>query len=677
MFHNRFFGRFTFFLRKYSIFLSNMRIYVQIVIMKFTGLFFLFTFSAILSGFCQNSIMATQVESWMLPTPVSSDYNLNSSYIYLLNPSLLSSVFEGEDLNKGERRDAGIKKGDYPQYMYLAASIKDPVNPNNALTIPLMIHDTRNPSISSRILEYGGRVLENIPDEVLSKGDITAKIKFEAIKSNEARDFWQKTAEISADLGKTATSLLKVGLSGPFLALTNQIMPQVDKGLRSMEKLDDPQKMVSEFYIKLLSKDLGNLYDEKVVGATLYRIHWDVDVPLKSKYFLNFQANKVDDFKNKVPKTTAPYILVVQTKSEYNTDYSDVTFTKPYFDKKTKDFKLIQNEGKKAAESDFLEVFSAVLDLRKQIDLFQSSLQTKYTAWIAYARLIDSYRHIGLLKKHAISSLASKDVRLKEKYGKLYTNVQTEIDLWFNAEMLLKFREIGRFLIALDSESVSLTKSSAQLYKDIELLDFYRERLSQSEIQGRLPKEIESLSSFQKVNEWRNELENVFFKKEFQYSAELTGKNMNLVWLEKCKNQFPLCKSCPNQVSKLSQEFEKTTVNLLNKQFSAISNSLYQTLGCLDASIQFLDKYIDSGRETNQIPPLVIDNLAKDKDELARLVQTYQFILSEDPQHLSLLELQQLMTDFNTRKSKTLIIWDRLKGDIIPSDLKGCSGGLF
>jgi len=654
-----------------------MRIYVQIVIMKFTGLFFLFTFSVILSGFCQNSIMATQVESWVLPTPVSSDYNLNSSYIYLLNPSLLSSVFEGEDLNKGERRDAGIKKGDYPQYMYLAASIKDPVNPNNALTIPLMIHDTRNPSISSRILEYGGRVLENIPDEVLSKGDITAKIKFEAIKSNEARDFWQKTAEISADLGKTATSLLKVGLSGPFLALTNQIMPQVDKGLRSMEKLDDPQKMVSEFYIKLLSKDLGNLYDEKVVGATLYRIHWDVDVPLKSKYFLNFQANKVDDFKNKVPKTTAPYILVVQTKSEYNTDYADLTFTKPYFDKKTKDFKLIQNEDKKAAESDFLEVFSAVLDLRKQIDLFQSSLQTKYTDWIAYARLIDSYHHIGLLKKHAISSLASKDVRLKEKYGKLYTNVQTEIDLWFNAEMLLKFREIGRFLIALDSDSVSLTKSSVQLYKDIELLDFYRERLSQSEIQGRLPKEIESLSSFQKVNEWRNELENVFFKKEFQYSAELTGKDMNLVWLEKCKNQFPLCKSCPNQVSKLTQEFEKTTVNLLNKQFSAISNSLYHTLGCLDASIQFLDKYIDSGRETNQIPPLVIDNLAKDKDELARLVQTYQFIISKDPQHLSLVELQQLMTDFNTRKSKTLIIWDRLRGDIIPSDLKGCSGGLF
>ncbi len=390
-----------------------MRINVQIHIMKYTRLIFFFYFLVPFCSIGQNSVIASQVESWVNQTPVSSDYNLNSSYIFLLNPSLLAPMFEGEDLNKGERRDVGIKKGDYPQYMYLAASIKDPVNPTNFLTIPLMIHDTRNPNISSRLLEYGGRVLENISDDVLNKGDITAKIKFEAIKSNEARDFWQKTAEISADLGKTATSLLKVGLSGPFLALTNQIMPQVDKGLRSMEKLDDPHKMVSEFYIKLLSKDLGNLYDEKVVGATLYRIHWDIDVPLKSKYFLQFQAGKVEDFKSKVPKTTAPYILIVQTKSEYNTDYSDLAFNKAYFDKKTREFKLIQNETKKEVESEFLEVFSAALDLRRQIDLFQGSLQTKYTDWIAFARLIDSYRNIGILKSNSLKSLSTKDVKLR------------------------------------------------------------------------------------------------------------------------------------------------------------------------------------------------------------------------------------------------------------------------
>ena len=654
-----------------------MRINVQIHIMKYTRLIFFFYF---LMPFCsvgQNSVIASQVESWVNQTPVSSDYNLNSSYIFLLNPSLLAPMFEGEDLNKGERRDVGIKKGDYPQYMYLAASIKDPVNPTNFLTIPLMIHDTRNPNISSRLLEYGGRVLENISDDVLNKGDITAKIKFEAIKSNEARDFWQKTAEISADLGKTATSLLKVGLSGPFLALTNQIMPQVDKGLRSMEKLDDPQKMVSEFYIKLLSKDLGNLYDEKVVGATLYRIHWDVDVPLKSKYFLQFQAGKVEDFKSKVPKTTAPYILIVQTKSEYNTDYSDLTFNKAYFDKKTREFKLIQNETKKEVESEFLEVFSAALDLRRQIDLFQGSLQTKYTDWIAFARLIDSYRNIGILKTNSLKSLSTKDVKLKEKYGKLYTNVQTEVDLWFNAEMLLKFREIGRFLIVNETDSLLSNKTADQLYKDIELLAFYRDRLSQSEIQGRFPKEIESLASFQKVNDLRKMIEKLFFQKEFLTNINVSGKEQANAFLEKATSQFPLCASCKSLALERLAASEKSTFFRLNDQFKALSKGLYHTLSCLDATVNFLNQYIENGRVTHQVPELVIDNLSRDKEELTRLITQYQALISKDPQTMALDDLQKILTDFENRKNKTVLIWDRLKSSVLPADLNGCSLGLF
>ncbi len=654
-----------------------MRINVQIHLMKYTRLIFFFYLFVPFFSVGQNSVIASQVESWINQIPVSTDYNLNSSYIFLLNPSLLAPMFEGEDLNKGKRRDVGIKKGDYPQYMYLAASIKDPVNPTNFLTIPLMIHDTRNPNISSRLLEYGGRVLENISDDVLNKGDITAKIKFEAIKSNEARDFWQKTAEISADLGKTATSLLKVGLSGPFLALTNQIMPQVDKGLRSMEKLDDPHKMVSEFYIKLLSKDLGNLYDEKVVGATLYRIHWDIDVPLKSKYFLQFQAGKVEDFKSKVPKTTAPYILIVQTKSEYNTDYSDLAFNKAYFDKKTREFKLIQNETKKEVESEFLEVFSAALDLRRQIDLFQASLQTKYTDWIAYARLIDSYHNIGILKTNFLKRLSTKDAKLKDKYSKLYTNVQTEVDLWFNAEMLLKFREIGRFLIVNELDNHRKNLSSMLIYKDIELLEFYRDRLSQAEIQGRLPKEIESLPSFQKIAALRSEMELSLFKQEFQFSNELSLKELKNAWLDKSKNQFPLCKSCPNLISDWAQEYEKLTFVALNQQFEATSKGLYQALTCLDAAVNFLGQYIEKGRESQQIPELVIDNLVKDKDELFRLIESYQLILSKDPQNMSLEELQKMMTDFNGRKSKTMRIWDRLKESIIPGNLLGCGEGLF
>jgi hypothetical protein len=67
----------------------------------------------------------------------------------------------------------------------------------------------------------------------------------------------------------------------------------------------------------------------------------------------------------------------------------------------------VQNETKKEVESEFLEVFSAALDLRRQIDLFQGSLQTKYTDWIAFARLIDSYHNIGILKTNALKKLST------------------------------------------------------------------------------------------------------------------------------------------------------------------------------------------------------------------------------------------------------------------------------
>jgi hypothetical protein len=454
-------------------------------------------------------------------------------------------------------------------------------------------------------------------------------------------------------------------------------MPQVDKGLRSMEKLDDPHKMVSEFYIKLLSKDLGNLYDEKVVGATLYRIHWDIDVPLKSKYFLQFQAGKVDDFKSKVPKTTAPYILIVQTKSEYNTDYSDLAFNKAYFDKKTREFKLIQNETKKEVESEFLEVFSAALDLRRQIDLFQGSLQTKYTDWIAFARLIDSYHNIGILKTNSLKRLSTKDAKLNEKYSKLYTNVQTEVDLWFNAEMLLKFREIGRFLILNETEALLSEKTAEQLYKDIELLAFYRERLSQSEIQGRLPKEIESLTSFQRVNDLRKIMEKHFFQKEFLANINVSGKEQANAFLEKATAQFPLCSSCKTLALERLAASEKSAFFRLNEQFKALSKGLYHTLSCLDASVNFLNQYIEKGRETHQVPELVIDNLAKDKEELSNLIAQYQLLISKDPQTMALDDLQKLMTDFENRKNKTVLIWERLKSSVLPADLNGCSSGLF
>ena len=64
----------------------------------------------ILASFCllfsflgvsaQHSIMASEVESWISEDMPSSDFNLNSAYVYLLNPQSLQDVFSGDDLSR-------------------------------------------------------------------------------------------------------------------------------------------------------------------------------------------------------------------------------------------------------------------------------------------------------------------------------------------------------------------------------------------------------------------------------------------------------------------------------------------------------------------------------------------------------------------------------------------------
>jgi hypothetical protein len=140
-------------------------------------------------------ITASLVESWKLNELPGDDYNLNAAYVFLINPQALKTTFEGENLQKSEKKEIGLRKGDFPRYMYLAVNIPNPMEQGDNITIPLMIQDMQNPSQMSRVTGYGGRVLENIPDEVLAEGDITASIQFEAIKDNNTVEFWQKNSQ--------------------------------------------------------------------------------------------------------------------------------------------------------------------------------------------------------------------------------------------------------------------------------------------------------------------------------------------------------------------------------------------------------------------------------------------------------------------------------------------------
>lgn len=611
--------------------------------------------------FAQFSITASEVETWTTPVPVSSDYNLNSAYVYLLNPTALQAVFEGEGLNKGEKKDVGLKKGDYPQYMYLAVNIKDPLNEANTLTIPLMIHDVRNPAISQRLVEYGGRFLENIPDDNL-KNDIVAKVKFEAFKGNNSNEFWKKTAEISLNLGRTATSILKNPITGTFSALSDQIIPQVDKGIKSMGNLEDPQKIVSEFYIKLLNKELSGLYEEKVISAILYRIHWDVEKPVRSKFFNAAKPNRVDDLKRMVNTTTAPFLLVVSTKAEYNTDHSQMAYNQQYIEKKAKDFRKIQNAEKREVEKSFLEILKLAVELNKQMDVFQNSLNTKYPDWLAYSKVIELYFHVNELRKEELGKLVKQEPIIREKYTRLYGNVQNDVDLWFGTELMQKARTVAAYLLNNPGPYNYSNRSPRHIYDDIEMLDYYRDRVKQIETQGKLPKEIQALETYDLTLRKLKEMETALFEADFSPDPRLDMESKKSWLLTRASQVYPTCQICGQRVGEKITAIENATYEQNIRQYKDISAGYYSKLECFENIMNGLNAYIKANKDSTTISPMMFASIKQDREDFIRTVNTYNEIAGKDHTTLSSKDLAALIQRFQINREKMLIIIQRLKG---------------
>jgi len=623
----------------------------------------------------QYSITASEVETWRTKDFPSSDFNLNSAYIYLLNGPALQEVFTGDDLDRSERRELDLKRGDYPQYMYLAIILDNPMNDKEPLTVPMMIHDVRDPQNQSRIIEYGGRFLENIPDEVLKDGDITARVKFEAIKDNNNSEFWKQTAKISIDLGKTATSLLSSPLTGALTTLTDQIIPQVDQGLRSMGQIEDPEAMTSEFYIRLFNKELSALYREQVVSATLYRIHWDIDNPPSSRFFRKDQFNSVDAVRDAVKHNNTPFILVVNTKSEYNTDHSELAYTQQYIQKKSNEFRKIRNLDKKEIEKAFLENLKIAAELRKQIDEFQSSLNTKYPDWSAYSRIIDLYYDLRLLQQEQQPIIAmQQDQYVQDKYSRLYANVLNDVSLWFTTELLVKGREIGDFLIEQDQpyREQAVAKTARQIYADIELLDFYRDRVKQTQIQGKLPKEIESLESYSLVNRKLSEIENILFEREFQAPPSLTPQQQKDWLTDKVTRSFPKCQVCAQRVGEEITRIENATHEQNIQQYKQIVATYYNELDCYERIFQRLEEFIQVNTDSLTVSPFMLASLKQDRERLIRLSSTYTEIIGQDYRRMLPKELSDLLSQYYLNREKLTSLIRRLQPIIFDGEEESC-----
>ena len=634
-------------------------------------------FLCVIFGLSLNAqfITATEVESWKSGSYPSSDYNLNSAYVYLLNGNQLNYLFEGHGMTKSEKKEVGISKGNFPRYAYLALKMDDPAKPGNDLTYPMMIHDVRDPKNKMKVSEYGGRYLQNIPDEVLKNQDLLAKVHFESIKGQDDATFWKKAAKISLDLGKTATNLATMTLTGNFLNVSQQMLPQISEGLNSLERAEEEGKVSSEFYIKLMGKELSALYEEKVVAASLYKLHWDNDRPTKTRYFRNANIQKVDDFKPLVRNSKSVYILVVNTKSEYNTDHSEIAYDNAYIEKKSNDFRKIRNADKRNVERKFLEALKLAVELKRQIDLFDKSLNTKYPDWLAYSRITDLHYSICKLKEEERLNLQQLGGMAEQKYNNLYEQVLNDVSIWYKTELLTKSLSISTYIINNQKNTFIGSKNPRHLYKDIELLHYLRERVAQTESQGRIPKEIEGLEVFKESNKLLVELEKALYAVAFQVHPAWSAEEKKKWLLQQITEVYPLCKWCADRVGEEIAEIDNATYEENLNNFKTISAEYYSKIDCYETLLNGLNQHIRQGKDSLQLSELLLEALKKDKKELEVYINDFSDISSQDYTKLNAAELDKLISRFYINREKLTVLVYRLKPILAENAVPFCIDG--
>jgi len=612
--------------------------------------FFLLSLSAVKVN--AQFITSTMVESWSAIETPSEDFHLNSSYLFLINPHALKSTFEGQDLEPGEKRDIGIKKADLPRYMYLAVSIPNPIKENDHFTIPLMIQDMRNPNQASRVTGYGGRVLENIPDEALKAGDIIAKVKIETIRDNNSAEFWKKTAQISIDLGKTASSILANPITGSLFLLTQQIIPQVSKGISSLQESDQPDKVTNEFFIPLMDRDFLPGYFEKVVSASLYKIHWDGGSAAKTRFLKKDSFENVQEVKNRITSAKTPYILVVQTKSEFNPDHSSLQISPSYISKCKNDFSKIFNDSKKSQEREFISALEKALVFKEELQVFRKSLNTRFINWTAFARALDFYLQVVQFQNHFEGS-----------YKKWYGQILGEVDGWFDDPLLAQGQSIVQLITSAKFDHLTA-------YEKIKILDFYRSRLDLIKIGDRLPEEIEAMNITSGVQIKILKLEQELFEKEFRVPEQIRGENHRIDWLkERKENIFPRCLYCTSaadaEISKIKFSIDREN----QKKFRTLTALYYQQIICLEKFQNLLKDFIYQQQIQLSIPKIVLEGIQNDQKNLEIYMTEWKRLITRDPLELFGEELKQTLETIKENQLKMEAIGVKLRNTVPDGDL--------
>lgn len=630
-------------------------------IMRKILLLILLTFSISSSA---QFIDATEIDSWTTSSMPISDYNLTSAYVYLLNASQLTELYKGKNLSKEERKELGLKKKDYPKYLYASLKMPNPLNETSILHFPLMLYDVKEKGSQKSVTNYGGKYLDKIPDEIVKRKDLIAEAEVIALKANKSKEFWVDFAKISVELGKTAINLSTTsGLS----AITEQVMPLVNKGLSSLDEISKPENISSSFFVNLIPARLSSLYDEKVVSARLYQIHWLTETVSKSNV-IDGSFTDVDELKNSVTNISNPYILIVNTKSEYNTSHTEIIFENSYYQKKEADWRRLRNPEKRKIENDFLQIFKNCLSLKEQVSVYNNSVNTLYQDWIAYARALDFYYQIKIDINKQLNLYKTNPFFISN-YGPSYTTVNNNIDIWMKEGLLKNGQDIVNLLMTSSSFQNTASPDLNVVYGLISQLNFYRNIVIKTENQGKLPAEIKNKKSYALTLSKIDELEKILFSQGFTFASNISDEEKKELLITYTRNKYPNCSYCKEKTSELIADIDDKTFEENKEEYETISNKYYAMIDCYSSLETELQNTLNNPEL--ELSDAVKSSLLLDFEKLKEYIGIYTKMTGQDIDKFTSDELSTLLVDyeFNSEKLEKLI--NRLKtGGCITKDCK-------
>ncbi len=624
-------------------------------------------------GFSQKYLTSKKIDYWPKKgvISVSEKYNRISTYLYILNQDDYLNLFKGIKYSREERKELGIKKHDKPDFLQMSLSINHKLIANgNPISLPLFMLDYREKEAQKTFLNYNGKILDNImANEVNS--NIMGEIKVNAMISNASVKFWKEVAKISADFGKSATSIALGNPSG-MTDLTGKLNKYLDEGLKSLNNLSDGSREEEHsFFIDLVNIEESDKFDEIVTSARLYQIHWASQSTLTNPNYFTFDETlspKPSQFENTIANDSLPLVLIIETRTRTKPVLGDPKFTDDYKNNLMNEFeKFPRNEWSMFRA--YRDNFNIAYQSYKYINSFNSTINSQKIDWHSLINAIDftyQFKQKVFAEQEKYQS-DEYDADFKSRFDIIdsrYKKVDIKLnELYQGATNSINLQKADKLISTVLNEKDDNVATLNILYGEIAKLNHIDEFINNIGSNVQI-----SNDSYSRSSDLRERYEKTLYsRKNVNIPAEL---NQKIKFYQDIIDKYSLCNHCVSESKSVIQQLKGENLQTLRTNYKNLIDEQYSTFNdcrkLIESEFSILKTQIDT----------TLDEVGKTLalryiDDLENGIGTWKRCLTNDYQNATADEINLWSNEFNnSRKIIIKALNDLNKLKIILNDEK-------